>query len=297
MELRAIPNGAVVVGVDGSTSAGHALDWAARHAAKDSRPLIVVYAVGSMTMSVAWMTQGGIDPTPILAGATKAAKSILDQATARATAAHHDLKIETVFSQLDSREALLQAAVHASVIVVGSRGRGPLKSLLLGSVSSAVVKHAHSPVIVVRPHHPGKVRRGVLVGADSTSGSGPVLEFAFRQASELELPLTVMHTFVDVLAPGSAPHEIGPDDPAYPAASLTLAEAVAGLGEKFPDVHVQRSIVRGWASASLMTRANEMDLVVVGHRHHDLATMVFGESVALGVLEHAATVVAVVPVK
>ena len=83
------------------------------------------------------------------------------------------------------------------MIVVGSRGRGPVTSLLLGSVSVAVSKHASCPVVVQRPTPTDTTRHGILVGVDGTESSLPAIEFAYRMASSRELSLTVLHCYWD----------------------------------------------------------------------------------------------------
>lgn len=295
MNISEIPAGAVVVGVDGSHHSDHAIEWAARHAQDENKHLVLLYAVGNPATTVAWMTSGGINPATYLAEADVAGQAILDTAAARLTPTRPEGTVHTVVVRSDAREALLEASEHASLVVIGSRGRGPISSLLLGSVGAAVAAHSTCTVVVVRPHHHGEVRRGVLVGSDGTPGSPAVLEFAYRQAAELGLPLTVMHTAWDALATVSDAHEIHADDPEYERAALVLAESLAGLSEKYPDVPVTRKIVRGAPAAGLLAVADTMHLVVVGHQRVDPVRRVLFGSVALGVLEHAKTVVAVVP--
>jgi nucleotide-binding universal stress UspA family protein len=295
MESHDIPNGAVVVGVDGSEHSDHALDRAARHARAEARDLVLLHAVAGTSLTVAVLAKGGVDPSPYLDQIDEAGRAVLDAAVARIASVLPRERVHTLVVRSDPRTALLEASARASVVVIGSRGRGPVRSLVLGSVSVAVAGHAGCPVVVVRPHHPGKVRRGVLVGADGRPESQPALEFAFRQAAAHDLPLTVVHIVWDALAVASDPQVIGPDDVEYERAGLALSESIAGLGEKFPEVHVQRTLVRGTALTGLLGMADAMDLVVMGHQHGNPASGPLFGSVALGVLERASTVVAVVP--
>ena len=76
-----------------------------------------------------------------------------------------------------------------------------MRGLLLGSVSAALVQHAHCPVVVVRPEHRELVRNGILVGFDASPESRPVLEFAYREAYLHQLPLTVLECRWDVQLP------------------------------------------------------------------------------------------------
>ena len=54
--------------------------------------------------------------------------------------------------QGDASEALLETAKGADLLVVGNRGRGAIKELLLGSTSGRIADHAPCPVVIVRAH-------------------------------------------------------------------------------------------------------------------------------------------------
>lgn len=300
MELRslpvnAIPAGAVVVGVDGSDPGDAAVAWAADQAALEHRPLVLAHAIGTLgTSGTVWLSEGA-DPAPVLRDLHEHANTVLEAAAAHVARRRPSVVVHTTTAADDPRQMLLDLSRHAGTVVVGSRGRGPVRSLLLGSVSAATARHATCPVVVVRPHHPGIVRRGVLVGADGSPASLPVLEFAFREAAQRRLPLTVMHCVWDAVATVTTPHVVGTDASSVEEARLLLAESIAGLGEKHPDVHVTQQVARGLPGACLGQVADSMDLVVVGRRQAGAWSRVVDGDVSHDLVEHARTVVAVVP--
>lgn len=284
----------MVVGVDGSTSALQAIDWAARQAEREHRPLVLLHAFRALdTQANLWLVRAGADVSQILGQVEGEARALVEQVASLVRESHPDLEVTTLLSVADPRQALLDVADRASMIVLGSRGRGPVRTLLLGSTSVAVASHATCPVVVVRPHHPGEVRRGVLVGVDGTDRCRATLEFAYRQAALQDLPLTVLHTYWDAaaLAPAGGPRLTGDSE----SDRLLLAESVSGMGEEYPEVRVQLELAQGLPDAALVRASAHMNLVVVGrHPEHTLARGMFG-GIARSVVEHSPTIVAVVP--
>ena len=294
MSAHTIPSGAVVVGVDGSPSALQAIDWAACQAEREHRPLVLLHAYRALdTQANLWLVRAGADVAEVVGQVEGAARALVEDVAGLTRESHPELAVTTSLRAADPRQALLDVADRASLIVVGSRGRGPVRTLLLGSTSVAVASHATCPVVVVRPHHPGEVRRGVLVGVDGTDRCRATLEFAYRQAALQDLPLTVLHTYWDAakLTPANTPRLTGDDE----ADRLLLAESVSGMGEEYPEVRVQLQLAPGLPDAALLHASAHMNLVVVGrHPGHGLARGTFG-GIARSVVEHAPTIVAVVP--
>jgi nucleotide-binding universal stress UspA family protein len=274
--VAAVPAGSIVVGVDGSEHAQRALGWAVEQAAVMHRPLALVQCAPHA------------EAPGILTAAARTVE-FLDDGVGFTVHRVDD----------DPRDVLGELANDAALVVLGSRGRGSVRTALLGSVSASVARAAACPVVVCRPAHAGTGdarRPHVVVGSDGSPQAGPVLEFAFEQASLHGWPLTVMHCFWDVTAATvgrgvvATRAEDGLDD-----LRLLLAESVAGLAEKYPDVVVTRELARGLVDECLAGRSSGASLQVVGRSHpHGLDRLLY-TSCAIAVLERADTTVAVVP--
>lgn len=299
MTTSPAPAGSIVVGVDGSEQSDQALVWAVRQAGLEHRTLTLVHAAhlnaGGDTGLV------GLDVGQLLEDLRLWGRELLRTATDRVTALDPEVRVHPVLSTDDPREALLSLAKHAAMLVIGSRGRGTMASLLLGSVSVAVSKRAACPVVVVRHPHtglpgvPATPGRGVLVGIDGTAEAQGAVEFAYRTASFRQLPLTAIHVFWDMARIEADQHEVGDDEPGLDDLRALLAESVAGMQEKFPDVQDQVRLVRGFRDRQLIRESAGMDLLVMGSRQRGfMGEFVYG-SVSPTVVEHAACDVAVVP--
>lgn len=287
--------GTIVVGVDASESGNRALLWAAEQAALESRDLTLVHVTRPISTSeMGWMISAQVPFTEVRDAQVAEGRDLLDEATERVRMRAPGGVVHPVLMVGDARQVLLDLSRDAHLLVLGSRGRGQVKSLLLGSVSVAISRYASCPVVVVRPHRPGEVRRGVLVGTDGSRVTLPTLEFAYREASLRKLPLTVLYCVWN-LPDINLPRGILPDDtPGLEEHRLVLAESVGGMSEKFPDVRVRLRIGHGLADECLAEASRTMDLVVVGRHGSSAVDGVGLGSFAPTVVEHSAGPVAVV---
>jgi nucleotide-binding universal stress UspA family protein len=135
----------IVVGVDGSPGSKKALRWALDYA--KVVPGARVEAVMSWQYPVLPAGPMGVDMMPALdlAGPT-------DEQLRDALAEVHrpdDVDVTPVVVCSSPANALLDVATDADLVVVGTRGLGGFKQLMLGSVSQQVVHHAPCPVVVV----------------------------------------------------------------------------------------------------------------------------------------------------
>jgi nucleotide-binding universal stress UspA family protein len=142
----------VIVGVDGSEHSKQALRLAADEARIRGGTLTPVYVYTSPSLYY----RPDVFPT---AGAEqlaertrRAAREELERALADVREATEGLRLEPkTFEDPQPAFALVDLATPDDLLVVGSRGRGGFKGLLLGSVSQQCVQHAPCPVMIVRP--------------------------------------------------------------------------------------------------------------------------------------------------
>ena len=295
-----VPTGSVVVGVDGSESAAHALTWAADQAAAEQRPLVLVHAGPSPAPAgTGWMEAAGVDHHQVVTLLKDDARVLLNRADSPVRVRHPELEIHHVVRLGDPRQILLEAATEAHLLVVGTRGLGPVRHLLLGSVSSALVKHGSCPVVVVRPEpdappvEPG--HGGVLAGVAGEPGDAAVLELAFGIAESRGLPLRVFHCFWDAVKIAEGARDVAPGEAGLDDEWLVLDRATRPHAEAHPEVEVHPQLTRGMVDERLIRASHHASLVVIGHRRKPfLNELVYG-SVAPVVVERSACTVAVVP--
>jgi nucleotide-binding universal stress UspA family protein len=146
-------DGGVVVGHDGSKCAQEALAWAGRLARRADIDLHVVrsWSMMSAPQPASW-TPGYVPPL------TDWEKAVFDELTAHVAAAGLDPSVRVTCHVVHRAPAqgLMSAAEGANLLVVGARGRGGFRGLLLGSVSNQLVQHAPCPVTVVRTGATGR---------------------------------------------------------------------------------------------------------------------------------------------
>lgn len=139
----------IVVGVDGSDRSIEALEWAAEEARVRGIPLEVAttwtYPIGTLLVPV------GPEP-PQRSALIQEAKGLLDRVLDKAASAVEGVEILRRVIEGYAPQSLIEESKDAELLVLGKRGLGGFKGLVLGSVSQQCVAHGKCPVVVV-PFH------------------------------------------------------------------------------------------------------------------------------------------------
>ncbi|MGW2420430.1 universal stress protein [Streptomyces sp. NPDC001709] len=282
----------ITAGVDGTEESLAALAWAGREAVRRGLPLRVVHAwrYAESLATADRDTQHGW----VSEGVAEAVRAVSER--------HPGLEVGVDVVEGDPVHALARTAAEAEMLVLGSRGHGPVIGFLLGSVGRQVIAEAARPVVLVRAGDQPTAEaagRDVVVGQHGDAeDSAATLRFAFEAAAARGATVRAVRAWtlppVFAYSPGSLKllDDAGGLEP-YEKEALT--EALSPWRERFPDVPVAEHVEMGSAGQVLLSVAGRAQLMVVGRRSHRTAVGARIGSVAHGVLHHADCPVAVVP--
>ncbi len=278
----------VVVGVDGSADALRAVRWAVPEARRRQAVLRLVTAFAwtdDRMIGMPWIGQA-----PYGERLRAAAEKGLATAAAAAAELGPELPVEQELVPGFPGGVLVDQSRTAELLVVGERGLGRLGSTLAGSVAVGVAAHAACPTVVVRGAEPGPdPALPVVVGIDGTPRSEAAIAFAFEEASARGVPLVAVHTWDEPVIAELVDWQSAADE-----AEQALAERLAGWGEKYPDVRVQRLVARGRAAHALLDQAAKAQLVVVGSHGRGAVLGLLLDSVGNALVHSAGCPVAVI---
>jgi nucleotide-binding universal stress UspA family protein len=283
----------IVVGVDGSPDSAVALRWAAREA-DGRRARLVAVLVWDLFNQRHADGSARFDPGYDERSADAALSAFVTQTLGSERGG------AVVRRAVCDRPApgLLTAAEGADLLVVGARGLGGFRGLLLGSVSQQCLHHAPGPIAVVRGARAnGRVTAGrIVVGVDGSGASAAALRWALASAAARGWAVRAVHAWeLPVLyGPAIACDVTAIESAAHRLVDRMVTDATGGTTE-VAGVTVDTTVVAGGPASSLLDAAKDADLIVVGRRGLGGFGRLLLGSVSEHVVRHADTTVVVVP--
>jgi nucleotide-binding universal stress UspA family protein len=281
----------ILVGVDGSEESDAAVRWAGEEARLTGLPVTLMHGIPPSFASVPKVPVKALVAEWERENASTViehARQLLGAGVASATPV--DVRSEVNYGGV--LPMLIDASKEARMVVVGSRGAGGFGRMVMGSVSSGLVRHAHGPVTVVHArHHELPVDGPVVVGIDGSPASEAATALAFEEADRRRVGLVAVHAWQDT----GALLALGIYWPAYEQTGAeVLAERLAGWQERYPSVSVRRRLESGTPVRWLLEESGHAQLIVVGsHGRGGFAGMLLG-SVSSAVVQSARIPVTVV---
>ncbi|WP_017611867.1 universal stress protein [Nocardiopsis salina] len=291
----------VLAGVDGSAASRGAAEWAAAEAHRRGWPLFLVHA---LAMPLVMSVYAGPTRFPPSDELTAQGRHVLDEVSDHVRRLVPEMRSETVLALEEPPLALLRRARAGDLVVLGSRGLGPLRSAVESSAGVRLTARSPCPVVVVpgREGTRGPVRpRRIVVGVDGSEDSRRALRAALEQAARVpEGSVVVVHSWQVPL-----PFDPGPDGgeewtPPGSQLDRRSQEMVSDMLERVSEDATERvgvSVLRTGddAVSALIGAAEDADLLVVGSRGRGSVRGLLLGSVSQGVMHASPVPVMVLP--
>lgn len=285
----------IVVGIDGTDESREATRWALTEATRRGAAVELVHAYEYPPPLLPFYDEAEDITEEHL---REVARGAMTRAVAEAGRQAAAAVVSGEVREGSPIEVLLAAAREAVLVVVATRGTGPMGEPVVGSTGTALAGLADCPVVVVPRAEPAGPGEGPLaVGVDGSKNSQTAVAWALEEASLRGTHLVAVHAWRPAPEGLSAAqrakwHRDQADELEH---RLLVSEALAGAGERFPQVGITEQVVRDHPIRALLAAAEDAALLVVGARGAGgYPGMALG-SVAQAVLHHARVPVCVVP--
>ena len=255
-------NTPVSVAVDGSGHALEAVRWAAKAAQRLGRRLDVVTVLTSASPTFGRLSMQSDEAA--LAAAREAAEATATAAEQLALSVA-DVTVSKQVIEGKPGLVLRDVSTRSHLLVLGRRGLGGVKGLLLGSVSTDLVAHSECPTVVVSTGA-AKDSGPVVVGIDGSAVSTEALNQAFASAASMKAPLRVIHSyggFTDEVFHGYSGQTL---ENLRVNANIAIASQVADAAETHPDVEVTIELTTEAPAEHISALSDTAQLIVVGTR-------------------------------
>ncbi|MDO5504044.1 MAG: universal stress protein [Actinomycetia bacterium] len=293
-ENSPVPEGALVVGIDGSDRDETCIRYAAGAAERTGRPLHLLHAqdIAVELAAANPIAARGLAFVPDLV----LDSGVLAEALEQARSQWPDLEISGSEPWMHPEEALIDASENAYMIVVGASRISGLERLLLGRSALAVSLHASCPVVIMPEGGRTDPDGPVVLGFDGSEGARAAARRALWIANLRGTSVRVVTSWYAEVVEGAV--VTTPGTPAWEQVErrfrTMVEEGIADLRAEYPDVEVDIRVVRGPAAEVLTKQAADASMLVIGSRGRGgFRSMLLG-SVSHKVIETASSPVMVI---
>jgi nucleotide-binding universal stress UspA family protein len=276
----------IVAGVDGSDSAREAARWAVAEAARKRAPLRLVTVV-QVPVASGYIGDAGLS-TDLLENLRTEGLRILDEARSELAGLEPDVDIAMAVLVGPAIPTMVEESAGARLVVVGSRGLGGFRGMLVGSTAVALASRGDCPVAVIRGGD--RTTGPVVVGVDGSPASDTAIGLAFEEAAQRRAELVVVHTWLEHASDAAYVAAVEPVlnwDALAERGMEKLTERLAGWTDKYRDVTVTRRVTRGRPIVNLLAEAADAQLLLVGSRGRGAFAGVLLGSTSQALVYHA----------